>query len=361
MLASDPGFIRKNVSEIEDELKKSNERYNYVTKATSDAIWDWDIQTDTIYRGESFKSLFGHENMRSTIQFRLDHIHPEDREKIQNSLTAALETNTERWQGEYRFECADGNYKFVLDKGFIIRDEKGTAVRMIGAMQDVTEQRQLQLQLKNEEQRKKTEIMKAIIDAQEKERYEISHELHDNVSQILTTCKLLLEAASTQPNENKYLEQSKQNIQKAIDEIRSISHRLNPATLRYIGLQGAVEDLVTSINNAGKVHISFSSSLQVDKKIQEDVELAVFRIIQEQVTNILKHSDAHAVSITLSEAVDKLRLTISDDGKGHDLQTKKHGLGLKNIFNRAEFYKGSAEISSQPGKGFILQVEIPLN
>src|SRR5215467_2944578 len=196
MLASDPGFIRKDVSEIEDELKKSNERYDYVTKATSDAIWDWDIQTDTIFRNESFKLLFGHENVRSTIQFRLDHIHPEDRDRIRESLKASLETNAERWQAEYRFECADGNYKTVLDKGFIIRDDKGAAVRMIGAMQDVTQQRQLQLQLKNEEQRKKTEIMKAIIDAQERERYEISHELHDNVSQILTTCKLLLEAAA---------------------------------------------------------------------------------------------------------------------------------------------------------------------
>src|SRR5436190_1911706 len=360
MLASDSGFIRKDVSEIEDELKKSNERYNYVTKATSDAIWDWDIQTDTIYRSESFKSLFGHENMRSTIQFRLDHIHPEDRERVQDTLKTALETNTERWQGEYRFECADGNYKTVLDKGFIIRDEKATAVRMIGAMQDVTEQRQLQLQLKNEEQRKKTEIMKAIIDAQERERYEISHELHDNVSQILTTCKLLLEAALTQPGENKYLEQSKQNIQRAIDEIRSISHRLNPATLRYIGLHGAIEDLATNINNAGKIHVSFSPSLNADKKINEDVELAVFRIIQEQVTNVLKHSDAHSVSISLSEVAGKLSLTISDDGKGHDLQIKKHGLGLKNILNRAEFYKGTAEMNSKPGKGFNLHVEIPL-
>lgn len=138
MSASDPGFIRKDVSEIEDELKKSNERYNYVTKATSEAIWDWDIQTDTIYRSEGFKLLFGHEIVRSTIQFRLDHIHPDDRERVQDTLKTALETNTERWQGEYRFECADGNYKTVLDKGFIIRDEKGTAVRMIGAMQDVT-------------------------------------------------------------------------------------------------------------------------------------------------------------------------------------------------------------------------------
>lgn len=94
--------------------------------------------------------------------------------------------------------------------------------------------------------------------------------------------------------------------------------------------------------------------------MHEDVELAVFRIIQEQVTNILKHSDAHSVSISLSEEAGKLRLTISDDGKGHDLQIKKHGLGLKNIFNRAEFYKGTAEIYSEPGKGFTLQVEIPL-
>jgi PAS domain S-box-containing protein len=360
MLASDPGFIRKDVSEIEDELKKSNERYDYVTKATSDAIWDWDIQTDTIFRNESFKLLFGYENMRSTIQFRLDHIHLEDRDRIRESLKASLETNTERWQAEYRFECADGNYKTVLDKGFIIRDDKGAAMRMIGAMQDVTQQRQLQLQLKNEEQRKKTEIMKAIIDAQEKERYEISHELHDNVSQILTTCKLLLEAATTQPGENKYLEQSKQNIQKAIDEIRSISHRLNPATLRYIGLHGAIEDLATSINNAGKILITFSSSLSTKKEINEELELAVFRIIQEQVTNILKHSDAHSVSITLTQEEGKLKLIISDDGKGHDLQIKKHGLGLKNIFNRAEFYKGTAEINSTPGKGFTLQVEIPL-
>lgn len=361
MVASDAGSVNNDLTEIEYELKKSNERYNYVTKAISDAIWDWDIQTDTIYRSESFKSMFGHDNILSTMQFRLDHIHPDDREKIQQSIKTALESNIERWQGEYRFECADGSYRTILDKGFIIRDGKGTAIRMIGAMQDITEQRELQIQLKKEEQRKKTEIMKAIIDAQEKERYEISHELHDNVSQLLTTCKLLLEAAKTQHGGNKYMEQSIQNLQKAIDEIRSISHRLNPATLQYVGLRGAIDDLVTNINNTGKVQISFSSSLQPDAKISQEVQLAIFRIVQEQVTNILKHSDAKKVSIILNESGKILKLTISDDGKGHDLQTKKHGLGLKNIFNRAEFYKGTTEISSEPGKGFTLRVEIPLS
>ncbi|HET9826844.1 MAG TPA: PAS domain-containing protein [Chitinophagaceae bacterium] len=360
MLTTDPASTRTDISHIEDELQKSNERYNYVTKATSDAIWDWDIKNDTIYRSEAFKSMFGYDNMRSTMQFRLDHIHPDDGARIQENLKHVLESDLERWQDEYRFQCADGTYKTVLDKGFIIRDANGTAVRMIGAMQDITEQRQLQLQLKKEEQRRKAEIMKAIIDAQEKERYEISHELHDNVSQILTTCKLLLDAAITEHGKNKYVEQSRQNLQKAIDEIRSLSHRLNPATLQYIGLRGAIDDLVTNINNAGKVHISFSSSLQPGTKISEDVQLAVFRIVQEQVTNVLKHSDADTVSIILNEIAGELKLTISDDGKGHDLQIKKHGLGLKNIFNRAEFYKGTTEIFSEPGKGFTLQVQIPL-
>lgn len=342
---------------IEQELKKSNERYNYVTKATSDAIWDWDIKTDTIYRGETFKSLFGYRDVLSTIKFRLDHIHPDDRNRVEEGLTKALIGTAERWQDEYLFQCADGTYKQVLDKGFIIRDAAGAAIRMIGAMQDVTEQRQLQAQLAVEEDRKKEEIMQAIITAQERERYEISHELHDNVNQILTTSKLLLEAAE-QDNQNKYLRQAAENLQKAIDEIRNISHRLNPATLEYIGLQGAIDDLVTKVNHTGKVHILFTSSLD-NEQIDHEIELALFRIVQEQLNNILKHSDAFKVSIDLTVQKGMLKLTVADDGKGHDLQLKKHGLGLKNIFNRAEFHKGCAEIFSEPGKGFMLQVEIP--
>ena len=131
----------------QQQLRLSNERYDYVGKATSDAIWDWDIQTDIIYRGESFTSLFGYTEMSSPTQFKLDHIHPNDRERISAELKKALEGKIERWQDEYLFQCADGSYKTILDKGFIIRNENGHAIRMIGAMQDITEQRKLQDQL----------------------------------------------------------------------------------------------------------------------------------------------------------------------------------------------------------------------
>jgi len=341
------------------QLRLSNERYDYVGKATSDAIWDWDIQTDIIYRGESFTSLFGYTEMSAPTQFKLDHIHPNDRERISAELKKAIEGKIERWQDEYLFQCADGSYKTILDKGFIIRNESGHAIRMIGAMQDITEQRKLQDQLVKEEERKKKEVLQAIIHAQERERHEISHELHDNVSQILTTCKLLLDAA-IQQDDKKYLQQTNENIQKAIDEIRNISHRLNPATLTFIGLEGSINDLLNKINNTGSIKVNFSYLLTDINKVHDDIQLAIFRIIQEQVNNIIKHAEAKKVIIDLSEENEKIKLTITDDGRGYDLQVKKHGLGLRNIFNRAEFHKGTAQIFTEPGKGFKLQVQIPL-
>jgi len=341
------------------ELLKSIERYTYVSMATSDAIWDWEIATDTIYRGEGFKTIFGYEPTVSTLEIRMSSIiHPDDGERVRNELEAALQGNALHWHSEYRFKCADGNYKQVIDKAYILRDENGKAVRMIGAVQDVTEQRRLQEQLTQEEERKKKEVLQAIIHAQERERHEISHELHDNVSQILTTCKLLLEAG-VQHGDHKYLQQTKEHLQKAIDEMRSISHRLNPATLKYIGLEGSINDLLNKINNTGTIRIRLLSSIKNMDKINDDIQLALFRIIQEQLNNILKHAKAKNVVIELSKEKNKIKLTIIDDGRGHDLKVKKHGLGLRNIFNRAEFHKGTAQIFTEPGKGFKLQVQIP--
>lgn len=343
----------------QQRLNLSNERYDYVSKATSDAIWDWDIQSGIIYRGEVFRTLFGHTETSAPIQFRLNHVHPNDVDRIQLGLNLVLKGETERWQEEYLFECADGSYKTILDKAFIIRDEGGKAIRMIGAMHDITEERRLQEQLAREEERKKKEVLQAIIHAQERERHEISHELHDNVSQILTTCKLLLQAAVLRDDKT-YLQQTNENLQKAIDEMRNISHRLNPATLKYIGLEGSVNDLLSKINNTGSIKIDFGYSVSAIDRVHDEIQLALFRIIQEQLNNVIKHADAKNLIIDLAEEKDRIRLTITDDGKGYDLNSKKHGLGLRNIFNRAEFHKGTAQIFTEPGKGFKLQVQIPL-
>jgi signal transduction histidine kinase len=217
-----------------------------------------------------------------------------------------------------------------------------------------------QEKLLKDEEIKKKEIMNAIINAQEKERYEISHELHDNVSQVLTTCKLLMETAA-QENDNKFIRLSREHLQLAIDEIRNLSHQLDPATLTHIGLEGSINDLIGAVNKTQKINIKFKFDINNIEKVRPEIQLALFRIIQEQVNNILKHSEAKKASIDLNDEDEKIRLSIKDDGKGHDLTFQKHGLGLRNIFNRAEFHKGQATVFSEPDKGFELSILLPIN
>lgn len=125
-----------------EEIKQSNERFEKVAKATNDAIWDWNITKDIQYRGEGFKTLFGHSI--TSIDPRefswSEHLHPEDREQAEQSIEEALlDKNIINWSHEYRYRKSNNEYAFVIDRGVIIRDSNGKAIRMVGAMTDITE------------------------------------------------------------------------------------------------------------------------------------------------------------------------------------------------------------------------------
>lgn len=124
----------------EEKLIKSNERYDYASKATFDAIWDWDLKTNHRYWGEGFKILFGYEteSQPGNISVWSDHIHPDERERVTKGVYTALNNKETNWADEYKYIKADGTYAYVTDRGIIIRDENGEAIRMIGAMQDST-------------------------------------------------------------------------------------------------------------------------------------------------------------------------------------------------------------------------------
>jgi len=141
----------RNLNAVITELKQSNLRFQYASQAVSDAIWDLNMKTLKTFWGEGFRSLFGHEANRMTEDedFWTVYIHPEDRERTFDSISTAL-SNPEQmlWEAEFRFKKADGTYATVVDKAIIIRNEQGGAIRVIGAIQDVTRAR-------NEEQRLK--------------------------------------------------------------------------------------------------------------------------------------------------------------------------------------------------------------
>lgn len=142
--------IFEKLKNTNDEIKESNEKYDIVAKATSDTIWDWNIQEDSFSWNKGIKSVFGYDKdqVGFSSKWWFDKIHPEDSIKMSIRLYSFIEQKTENWQDQYRFQCADKSYKYVLDKGFLLKDENGKAVRMIGAIQDITKQKEEEQRLK---------------------------------------------------------------------------------------------------------------------------------------------------------------------------------------------------------------------
>ena len=142
--------IYQKLKDTNQEIKESNDKYDIVAKATSDTIWDWKIQEDSFNWNKGINNIFGYtENqIGDNSNWWFDKIHPEDSIKMSVKLYSFLEQKTEKWQDEYRFKCADNTYKYVLDKGFLLKDENGKAIRMIGAIQDITKQKEEEQRLK---------------------------------------------------------------------------------------------------------------------------------------------------------------------------------------------------------------------
>ncbi len=142
--------VYNRLNNTNHEIKESNERYDIVSKATSDIIWDWKIPEDEMSWNKGIETIFGYtpNEVGNSSKWWFDKIHPEDSIKMSIKLYSFIEQKTEKWQDQYRFKCADGIYKYVLDRGFILKDENGKSIRMIGAIQDITKQKEEEQRLK---------------------------------------------------------------------------------------------------------------------------------------------------------------------------------------------------------------------
>ena len=207
------------------------------------------------------------------------------------------------------------------------------------------------------------DIRKAIIKGQENEKYFISGELHDNIAQILIGSKLTL--SKVKGNSDKEIESlnlTKEYIDNAIDEIRRLSHSLSPSAYFQKNLIGSIDQLLKSINKNNDYEIAFEYDLMEHIDIHGELQLNVYRILQEHLQNIIKHAEASSISVNIREIENKhILLTVMDNGKGFDTSKESKGIGLQNIKNRVETFYGKCTINSAPGKGCELIVSIPIS
>jgi len=352
----------------EEKIKASNERYMLATKATNDTIWDWDMKSGHCFWGEGFYSQFGYKHFAemNAKTFWETHIHPVDQQRVIHSKENFIINKTEGvWSEEYKFQKADGNYAVISDRGFLVFNKEKNVTRVIGSMQDITDKKNLERKLLQQELSKHKLIAQAMINAQEKERAEIGQELHDNVNQILSTGKLYIEMAKANDTQKtNLLEFCAENINNAINEIRKISRALVPSSIEDLGLTESINDLVEQVNSTKSINVEFYTVCWSDELIGSAQKLTLFRIIQEQVNNVLKHSGANnlIIELEMDEYENTIKLNISDDGRGFDpekIKTKK-SLGFSNIFSRTHLFDGKISIVSAPEKGCKLNVQIPL-
>jgi PAS domain S-box-containing protein len=169
----------------EKALKTSNERFEFAAEATSDVIWDWNLETNVVYYSRNMEELFGHDKYglnEDNLPFYFENVHPDDRERVVLYPEQVKFGTMHNWSQEYRFKKADGDYAVVLDKGVVVRDENGLGKRMIGAMQDITTIR--------EQNKRLNEI--ALINA---------HEVRRPVATILGLIQLFtIESTESEPN-----------------------------------------------------------------------------------------------------------------------------------------------------------------
>jgi signal transduction histidine kinase len=200
-----------------------------------------------------------------------------------------------------------------------------------------------------------------MIAGQEYERNEISKELHDNVNQILSSAMIMLTSSRTNTDDQEFLiEKTSQYIDLAIQEIRKISKTLNSSIVKEVGLIDPVEDIIKNMQLVRPMTVDFEYDPFLEDELSQDVQLMLYRIIQEQTNNIMRYAEAGYVKIAIELNTDNLTLLIQDNGKGFDVTKQAKGIGLLNILNRAETLGGTMKIDSKPMGGCRLLVQIPL-
>lgn len=212
--------------------------------------------------------------------------------------------------------------------------------------------------------RQKEIATRAVLEAEEKERQRIAKDLHDGVGQIMSAAKMNLSAFETELSFGSSEQQLKfQRIISLVDEsckeVRSVSHNMMPNALLKSGLAAAIHEFTDKIDDRIlKVNL-YSEGLE--ERLDTNLETVLYRVIQECVNNVIKHSGAKHLDISLIRDADGISATIEDNGKGFDSSdpAKKEGLGLKNIRTRVEYLKGTVEFNSRPGKGTLVAIHVP--
>jgi two-component system sensor histidine kinase UhpB len=204
-------------------------------------------------------------------------------------------------------------------------------------------------------------LLQSLIASQDVQRDELGRELHNNVNQLLASARLLLEVAQQDSGpDNSLLEKGLQYLNTAISEIRKITRSLNTAAVEDVGLEAAIRQLLATGVGGGPLNAGVDYDNRLNDALTPAIKLMVYRILQEQLQNIHRYAAAGHISVTLMKTGQSLYYSITDDGRGFNVNEPAKGMGFIVIQNRVAAFNGTFHLYSAPGKGCRLEIELPL-
>lgn len=353
--------------QAEQKTKLFNERFEYVSLATTDIVWDWNLLKNEIWWNENFYKQLG--VTKTTDQLSIasweDNIHPDDKNRVVAGIYDAIKRKQSYWVDEYRMLKKTGEEIYVFDRGYMIFDENGNPQRMVGAMVDITTIKQAEAEV-IESQKALRKLTTHLQTVREEERADIAREIHDELGQQLTALKMDVNWLNKKMNEadEEALLRIKQ-ILAAIDEtvktVRKIASELRPGILDDLGLVAALEWQSAEFEKRTGIKVNFATNIP-DVKCDRKQCTAMFRLFQESLTNVARHAQATLVQAKLLVQNNQVEMTISDNGKGFSLDeaNERSTLGLMGMKERVLALQGSFIIDTQIGKGTTIAVKIPL-
>ena len=377
----------------EEALRESNERFQLANRATFNAVWDWDLKTDTLWWNDTFQALFGYgpEEIEPGIESWTNRIHPEDVDRVDADIHLAIDSGQQSWSDQYRFLCKDGTYAHVEDRGYISRDSAGTPIRMIGAMRDITER------IRAEEERLQMERR-----VQQSQRLEslgvlaggIAHDFNNILMSVLGNAELALTDLSPSAPARENLLEITASSRRAADLCRQMlaySGRGHFVT-EAIDLGALIEDMLgllkSTISKKALLNLNLDKNLPPMRGDASQVSQVIMNLVINASEAIGERSGVITISTGATECSPQylektyedeslapglyLTLEVSDTGGGMDKATQARifepffttkftgrGLGLAAVLGIVRGHQGALRLYSEPGKGTTFKILFP--
>jgi PAS domain S-box-containing protein len=345
----------------EAALRESEERLRLAFAGAQEGVWDWNLETGAVVYSPRWKQMLGYsdEEIEPHVDAWKRLLHPDDKPRA-DQLNQSVLRGSDTYEGEFRLRHKDGHFIHVLSRGFPVRREPGgPVVRIVGTHFDLTERKRA------EAEHTRTEFLTRLVFAQEDERRRIAREMHDQFGEHLTALGhgigMLRDACGDRPELRAKVE--------VLDAValgldRDVDHlvwEIRPTALDDLGLRAALANYVQTWSARVGISAQLHAPGPLDDRLASETETTLYRIAQEALNNIAKHSRAGHVDVILERRPDSVLLIIEDNGVGFDPGGvgSDGGFGLVGMQERAALVGATLQIESTPGKGTTIFVRLP--